>query len=164
MGKEICMINTFKTLSFKDIDVDSDKCANNVQGGSGEKCDIALRFKKRQYFLEVKHSYKNNSSNYPKQMITEMIMNKKNHPSYFGHYSLFIDYDSLNKQSDLLSFCKNHIRKREWFFIGLICHSKVIFLFDENQKELFIVKWNSALNNNLNVIKIFDRKKYLQQL
>lgn len=77
MGKEICMINTFKTLSFKDIDVDSDKCANNVQGGSGEKCDIALRFKKRQYFLEVKHSDKNNSSNYPKQMITEMIMNKK---------------------------------------------------------------------------------------
>lgn len=50
MGKEICMINTFKTLSFKDIDIDSDKCANNVQGGSGEKCDIALRFKKNNIF------------------------------------------------------------------------------------------------------------------
>lgn len=155
------MLKTFKALKFKDVIVNEGENASNVQGGNGEKCDLSLLFKSRKYFLEVKHSdLLNNCSNYPKQMITEMLMNKKNCPTLLGHYSLFVDYDSSKRICELLSFCRKHIRKREWIWIGFICRPNVIFLFDEKTNELFTIKWCLALNEELEVTKIMPSEPF----
>lgn len=110
----------------------------------------------QQFFfaLEAKVFHKNNSSNYPKQLLTEILINRDaykngkftnphNLPITFG---ILLKYDGTkNKADGVYDYLKKHIDNADWVEFGHRFNCKYAFLFDEVSYKLYYQDWQTFL-------------------
>ena len=115
----------------------SSESSNKVSGPTS-KCDIAIMFKGVTYYLEAKHYDKSNEANYPKQLMTECLINRKLHGET-NSFGILVDCDQ-NKNSKILSYIKEHIGKEDWILFGKTFNCRAIFLYNG---ELYFQQWDN---------------------
>ena len=106
--------------------------------GPTSKCDIAIRYNNITYYLEAKHYDENNVANYPKQLISECLINRKLHGET-NSFGILVDCDQ-NKNSKILSYIKEHIGKDDWILFGETFNCKAIFRYNG---KLYFQQWDN---------------------
>lgn len=106
------------------------------------------------FVLESKVYHKNNSSNYPKQLFAEILVNRDalkkgtfNNPFNCSvAYGILLKYDSANNKADgIYNYLKNHIDNQDWIDFGFKYDCKYVFLFDEKTFTLYYQDWQTFL-------------------
>lgn len=105
------------------------------------------------FILEAKKFNKDNSSNYPKQLLTEILINRDffkkgkiiNNSGYPETYGILLSFD--NKKTDkIYDFLKNHIAINDWNSFGNLYNCKYVFLYDETGNVLYFQEWKDFLS------------------
>lgn len=104
------------------------------------------------FILEAKKYNKDNRSNYPKQLLAEILINRdcfsknaiKNISGNPVTYGILLSFD--NQQTDkIYDFLKNHIMLDDWNKFGNLYNCQYVFLYDETGKKLYFQKWKDFL-------------------
>lgn len=105
------------------------------------------------FVLEAKKYDENNRSNYPKQLLTEVLINRdeykkgniNNTNRYQETFGVLLSYDK--KMTDgVYSFLKDHIDNSDWINFGRTYNCKFAFLYDETGKQLYYQEWTTFLS------------------
>lgn len=106
------------------------------------------------FVLEAKKYNKSNRSNYPKQLLTEVLVNrydyfkkKINNPKNLQvSFGILLAYE--NKKTDAVyTFLKAHINVQDWIHFGVNYDCKYVFLYDEANTNLYYQEWDTFLTN-----------------
>lgn len=104
------------------------------------------------FALEAKVYNESNGSNYPKQLLAEILMNRYDYfqgnftstPAIPMSYGVLLNYD--NQSTDgVYDFIKKHILIDDWIKYGEVYDCMYVFLYDIIGKELYYQKWASFL-------------------
>ena len=96
---------------------------------------------------------KDNRSNYPKQLLAEILINRdcfskkviKNISGNPETYGILLSFD--NKKTDkIYDFLKDHITLNDWNNFGNLYNCKYVFLYDETGKVLYFQEWKDFLS------------------
>ena len=111
------------------------------------------------FALEVKVYNKHNSSNYPKELLSEILINRQEF--FCGKYSNTTGFPisfgillSFNQQKTdgIYKFLTKHILCDDWMAFGKRYSCKYVFLYDSTGKQLYYQDWDTFLNG-LNPLK-----------
>ena len=104
------------------------------------------------FALEAKVYNKFNKSNYPKQLLAEILINRNDYlcGRYSGltdaliTYGLLLSYD--NQQTDpIYDFLQKHILCDDWKEFGKMYNCKYVFLYDTTGNQLYYQDWATFL-------------------
>ncbi|MFA5035848.1 MAG: hypothetical protein WC479_01540 [Candidatus Izemoplasmatales bacterium] len=122
------------------------------------------RFGKQElYVLEAKVCNLNNSGNYPKQIIAEILKNRKDYILYKNdvnpnrisirdvYFSFIIDFDNKSN-TDLHNKLISYYRKTDWMKFNKNFKCRYMFFYDRNSDELYYLDWD-LLHNNIIPLK-----------
>lgn len=104
--------------------------------------------------LESKLYNKSNRSNYPKQLLSEILINRglvKNKEiseikNYQTIYGILLNYDNQNFDG-VYDFLKDYILIDDWKLFGKTYNCEYVFLFDKTGRHLYYCGWDSFLDN-----------------
>ena len=108
------------------------------------------------FVLESKVFHKSNSSNYPKQLLAEILINRDaynkgtfaNPSNYPITYGILLKYDSKQGKADgVYDYLKKHINNSDWIDFGSKFNCEYIFLFDETTFVLYYQDWKTFLSS-----------------
>ena len=134
-----------------------------TRGGKSPKPDVSfegeLDGNKRFFVLEAKRYNENNRSNYPKQILTEILINRhccevdkgfchgKNKASYGFLIPCFPDGNGDVKPDGIYNFWEEHLLSSDWNAFGEKYDCEYVFLFNEESKTLHYRVWKDFLEN-----------------
>ena len=119
--------------------------------------NCTINGQKYSFFLESKVYNQSNTSNYPKQLLSEILINRNLDKSKFNlkgeiSYGILLTYD--NSQFDgIYNTLQSFYLLNDWNKFGEIFGCKFIFLYDRKNKKLYFCKWKDFLNKDLLQIK-----------
>ena len=105
------------------------------------------------YFaLEVKVANEHNIANYSKQMLSEILINRKhfsignfiNKTGVPITYGILLSYDDT-KVDALYEYMVKHFLSDDWIEFGLKYNCKYVFLYDSVGKQLYYQDWKTFL-------------------
>ena len=132
-------------------------CINFVYQNVRKNPDVGFsgRINGNHYFfiLEAKKYNKDNRSNYPKQLLAEILINRdcfskkviKNISGNPETYGILLSFDN-KKTYKIYDFLKDHITLNDWNNFGNLYNCKYVFLYDETGKVLYFQEWKDFLS------------------
>lgn len=117
--------------------------------------DVAFEgtIKGNSYFFALEAKVYNifNRSNYPKQLLSEILINRhsyscggfKNPTNSPITYGILLSYN--NDKNGIHAFLKEHILNDDWISFGKLYNCKYVFLYDIIGNTLYYQDWNSFL-------------------
>ena len=125
---------------------------HNVHKNPDVSFVVTIRKKSYYCILEAKKYNKFNKSNYPKQLLSEILINKKlycnnaivpqnNAQPSFG---ILLSFDG-KKHDRVYGFLQNHIDNDDWTKFGRIFNCKFVFFYDQLNHNLYYQSWNTVL-------------------
>lgn len=110
--------------------------------------DLVFEHNNEFFILECKVNNAFNEANYAKQILAEIMKNRKdiNNCSSisFGtkpiNYGFLVDYDNQNK-TELINKLQNYYTKEDWDAFGKMYQCKYIFLYDSINSVLYYCDW-----------------------
>ena len=104
------------------------------------------------FALEVKVYNKHNSSNYPKELLSEILINLQEF--FCGQYSnatgfpisfgILLSFDQ-QKADGVYTFLVQHIMADDCIAFGKMYCCKYVFLYDATGKQLYYQEWDTFL-------------------
>ena len=104
------------------------------------------------FILEAKKYNKDNRSNYPKQLLTEILINRdciskkviENNSDNPESYGILLSFDN-GKTDGIYDFLKAHITLDDWNKFGDLYNCQYVFLYDETGEKLYFQEWENFL-------------------
>ena len=111
--------------------------------------DLVFEYNNDIYVLECKVFNQNNQANYPKQILAEIIKNRKDFANCSAcqstqnnvYYGFIVDYDSC-VATDLIKRLHSYYSRRDWNTFGKMYNCKYIFLYDRVNSVLYYSDWS----------------------
>lgn len=105
------------------------------------------------FILEAKKFNTDNRSNYPKQLLAEILINRdcffkgkiKKNSDYPETYGILLSFDN-EKTDGIYDFLKDHIAVNDWNNFGNLYNCKYVFLYDETGGVLYYQEWKDFLS------------------
>ena len=111
--------------------------------------DLVFEYNNGIYVLECKVYNQNNQANYPKQILAEIIKNRKDFSNCSTcqstqnkvYHGFIVDYDNCIL-TDLIKRLHSYYNRRDWNAFGKMYDCKYIFLYDRINSVLYYSDWS----------------------
>ena len=155
MGAEQQMVNSLISNVKKNI-------YHYTSVASQKYPDLVFEYNNDIYVLECKVFNQNNQANYPKQILAEIIKNRKDFSNCSAcqptqnnvYYGFMVDYDGCIV-TDLIKRLNSYYSKNDWDAFGKMYDCKYIFLYDRVNLDLYYCDWSYGQFTNSSTYQLW---------